>query len=331
MQPVSGDFYFIFKSGPSFPLKSDNHSIQVYPFSALVQRPICQDWWQGFQPEQRGNRKIHPAKRRQPVWDTLFAEEEAFEFPAYFLKIFIYLFWLCGIFLMACGNFCHSVWAFSPVLLPGKSQGRRSLVGCSPWGREESDTTEWLPFHFSLSCIGEGNGNPFQCSCLENPRDGGAWWAAVYGVAQSWTRLKWLSSSSSSMGFLVVACGFSCSATCGILVPRPGIKPESLTLVGRFLTTGPPGKSCQGGFFKGLFVYFTDGCSRFSVAAHSLSLVGASGGYSLVAVRGLVIPAASYCSLWALEYGFRSWGIWACAIFPEQGLNLCPLHGQADF
>ena len=57
---------------------------------------------------------------------------------------------------------------------------------------------DWLPFHFSPSCIGEGNGDPFQCSCLENPRDGGAWWAAVYGVTQSRTRLKWLSSSSSS-------------------------------------------------------------------------------------------------------------------------------------
>ena len=75
--------------------------------------------------------------------------------------------------------------------------GRRSLVGCSPWGRQESNTTERLHFHFSLSCIGGGNGNPLQCSCLENPRDGGAWWAAVYGVAQSWTRLKRLSSSSS--------------------------------------------------------------------------------------------------------------------------------------
>ena len=53
-------------------------------------------------------------------------------------------------------------------------------------GRKESDTTERLHFHFSLSCIGEGNGNPLQCSCLENPRDGGAWWAAIYGVAQSW-------------------------------------------------------------------------------------------------------------------------------------------------
>ena len=71
-------------------------------------------------------------------------------------------------------------------------------VGCSPWAREESDTTERLHIHFSLSCIGEGNGNPLQCSCLENPRDGGAWWAAVYWVAQSWTRLKCLSSSSST-------------------------------------------------------------------------------------------------------------------------------------
>ena len=65
-----------------------------------------------------------------------------------------------------------------------------SLVGCSPWGREESDTTERLHFHFSLSCVGEGNGNPFQYFCLEDPRDRGAWWAAVYGVAQSRTRLK---------------------------------------------------------------------------------------------------------------------------------------------
>ena len=89
-------------------------------------------------------------------------------------------------------------WHPTPVFLPGKPHGQRSLVGCSPWRRYESDTTEQLHFHFSLSCIGEGNGNPLQCSCLENPRDRGAWWAAVYGVAQSRTRLKWLSSSSSS-------------------------------------------------------------------------------------------------------------------------------------
>ena len=92
----------------------------------------------------------------------------------------------------------HSLWRRwwhpTPVLLPGKSCGQRSLVGCSPWGHEESDMTEQLPFHFSLSCIGEGNGNPLQCSCLENTRDGGAWWAAIYRVTQSLTRLKWLSS-----------------------------------------------------------------------------------------------------------------------------------------
>ena len=74
--------------------------------------------------------------------------------------------------------------------LAWKIHGWRSLVGCSPWGCKESDTIEQLHFHFSLSCIGEGNGNPLQCSCLENPRDRGAWWAADYGVAQGWTRLK---------------------------------------------------------------------------------------------------------------------------------------------
>ena len=89
-------------------------------------------------------------------------------------------------------------WHPTPVLLPGKSHGRRSLVGCNPWGREESDTTEQLHFHFSLSCIGEGNGNPLHCSCMENLREGGAWCAAVYGVAQSRTQLKQFSSSSSS-------------------------------------------------------------------------------------------------------------------------------------
>ena len=81
-------------------------------------------------------------------------------------------------------------WHPTPVLLPGKSQGQRSVVGCSPWGREESDTTERIHFYFSLLCSGEGNGNPLQCSCLENPRDGGAWWAADCGITQSWTCLK---------------------------------------------------------------------------------------------------------------------------------------------
>ena len=93
----------------------------------------------------------------------------------------------------------------TPVLLPGKSHGWRNLEGCSPWGCWGSDMTERLHFHFSLSCIGEGKGNPLQCSCLDSPRDGAAWWAAVYGVAQSRTWLKWLSSSSS----LIPACASS--------------------------------------------------------------------------------------------------------------------------
>ena len=80
----------------------------------------------------------------------------------------------------------------------------RIPVGCSPWGCKESDMTERLHFHFSLSCIEEGNGTPLQCSCLENPRGGGAWWAAIYGVAQSRTRLMWLCSSGS---YLLDACG----------------------------------------------------------------------------------------------------------------------------
>ena len=87
-------------------------------------------------------------------------------------------------------------WHPTPGLLPGKPDGQRSLEGWSPWGHWGLDTTERLHFHFSLSSNEEGNGNPLQYSCLENPRDRGAWWAAVYGVAQSRTRLKGLSSSS---------------------------------------------------------------------------------------------------------------------------------------
>ena len=82
-----------------------------------------------------------------------------------------------------------SAWKIPWMEEPGRLQSMGSL---------ESDTTEQPHFHFSLSCIGEGNGNPLQCSCLENPRDGEAWRVAVSGVAQSRTQLKWLSSSSSS-------------------------------------------------------------------------------------------------------------------------------------
>ena len=101
-------------------------------------------------------------------------------------------------FELVLGQLWRRQWHSTPVLLPGKSHGQRVLVGCSPRGCYELDMTEWLHFHFSLLCIGEGNGNPLQCSCLENLRDGGAWWAAIYGVAQSLTRLMWLSSGSSN-------------------------------------------------------------------------------------------------------------------------------------
>ena len=95
-------------------------------------------------------------------------------------------------FVLIC--FCHSMKCF---FLNPKAHIQNTLAWKIPWMEEpgrlqsmgslESDTTEGLHFHFSLSCIGEGNGNPLQCSCLENPGDGGAWWAAVYGVAQSRT------------------------------------------------------------------------------------------------------------------------------------------------
>jgi len=102
---------------------------------------------------------------------------------------------LLGFEIVQLESYHRRQWQPTPVLLPGKFHGWRSLVGCSPWGLEESDMTERLHFHFSLWCIGEGDGNPLQCSCLENPRDRVASWVAVYGVAQSRTRLKWLSSS----------------------------------------------------------------------------------------------------------------------------------------
>ena len=88
--------------------------------------------------------------------------------------------------------FWRRKWQPTPVLLAGKSHEQRSLVGYSPWGHEESDTTEQLHFHFSLSCIGEGNGNPLQCSCLENPRDGepgGLLSMGSYRVRHDWSDL----------------------------------------------------------------------------------------------------------------------------------------------
>ena len=112
------------------------------------------------------------------------------------MEITMWCFPFYSVNVIICSSFWRRQWQPTPVFVPAESHIQGSLVGCSLWGRTESDSTERLHFHFSLSCIGEGNGNPLQCACLENPRDGGAWWAAVYGVTQSRTRLKWLSSSS---------------------------------------------------------------------------------------------------------------------------------------
>ena len=121
-------------------------------------------------------------------------------------------------------------WHPTPVLLLGKSHGQRSLMGCRLWGHTESDPTERLHFHFSLSCIGEGNGSLLQCSCLENPRDGGAWWAAVYGVAQSRTLLKWLSTayimSIITNNFLSCSVYFQVTTSCQTLITNIPLLPK---------------------------------------------------------------------------------------------------------
>ena len=107
----------------------------------------------------------------------------------------------------------HSIFQGQICLLLQVSPHSSTLAWKIPWMEEpgrpqsmgslESDMTERLHFHFSLSCIGEGNGNPLQCSCLENPRDGEAWWATVYGVTQSRTWLKWCSSSRATIGLWI--------------------------------------------------------------------------------------------------------------------------------
>ena len=120
----------------------------------------------------------------------------------------------------------YTEWHPTPVLLPEKSRGWRSLVGCSPWGPQESVCTERLHFHFSLSCLGEGNGNPLQCSCLENPRDGEAWWAAVYGIAQSWTSLKRLSNETANEDTVHYSVQFSRSVVSDSLRPHESHNPR---------------------------------------------------------------------------------------------------------
>ena len=133
-------------------------------------------------------------------WISIFIDYTPFKIIIkYWLYSMCWTVFLVYYFFIHSSSYVRRWWHPTPVLLPGKSHGWRSLVGCRPWGCEELDTTERLPFRFSLSCTGEGNGKALQCSCLENSSDGGAWWAAVYGVTQSRTRLKCFSSSSSSL------------------------------------------------------------------------------------------------------------------------------------
>ena len=111
----------------------------------------------------------------------------------------------CACFWVKCFPFLHIALVHARLLSPQKAMAPHSstLAWKIPWMEEPGrlQSIELLRVvYFSLSCIGGGNGNPLQCSCLENPREGGAWWAAVYGVAQSRTRLKWLSSSSRVLG-----------------------------------------------------------------------------------------------------------------------------------
>ena len=127
-----------------------------------------------------------------PMYSYEYVYTQTSEFAILFSIIFLIVF--------HCKVFRRRQWHPTPVLLPGKSMDRgawqAAVQGVAKCWERLSDFTERLHFHFSLSCVGEGNRNPLQCSCLENPRDQEAWWAAVSGVAQRQTRLKRLSSSS---------------------------------------------------------------------------------------------------------------------------------------
>ena len=147
-------------------------------------------------------------------------------------------------------------WESSPPIWDRKTKG---------WSRNISPiwkTHEWQNWYLVPKLIGEGNGTPLQYSCLENPRDGGAWWAAVSGVAQSWTRLKWLSSSRSS------------SSSPKLIRALPGCRAASLSNFQHFI------------YFWLCWVF---------VAVHGLSLVAVSRGYSSLWCEGI-----SCCRAWAL-------------------------------
>ena len=156
-------------SGLPFPSPGDLPHLGIEPWSPTL-------WADTLPSEPPG--KLNPKEQHSPGINMLLLSRSVFARGGkeYGWMWFVF-FWL------HCEASGRKPWHPTPVLLPGKPHGQRSLVGHSPWCPEESDTTEWLHFPFSLSCVGEGNGNPLQYSCLENRRDGGAWWAAIYGVA----------------------------------------------------------------------------------------------------------------------------------------------------
>ena len=141
------------------------------------------------------------------------------------------------------GQWPQFLWVKVTLYLVPLKMVLKHWINVTPWGNCGSRTVRRLPFHFSLSCTGEGNSNPLQCSCLENPRDRGAWWAAVYGVAQSWTRLKRLSSSSSSsVCILIPNSQFSLLLHVFPLInPKEGMATHSSALAWRIPGTGKPG------------------------------------------------------------------------------------------
>ena len=142
-------------------------------------------------------------------------------------------------------------WHPTPLLLPRKSHGRRSLVGCGPWGCEESDATEWLHFHFSLSCMHwRRKWQPTPVFLSGESQERGAWWAAIYGVSQSWTCLKRLGGSSSSVCMSVLLSRFF-----PLLLPHlPCPQVHSLC---RYLSSCPTNRLISPNFLDTTYIYIS--------------------------------------------------------------------------
>ena len=162
--------------------------VQVFAWVSVFKQWTC-FWWKNGVAGSYGNFIFSLLRNCQTVFQSSGIILHSYHQCVYECSSWLYIFSNTYYFPLK-KNYGHPwrrQWHPTPVLLPAKSHGLRSLVGCSPWGRWELDTTERLHFQFSLSCTGEGHGTRFQCSCLENPRDGGAWWAArcLWGRTES--------------------------------------------------------------------------------------------------------------------------------------------------